>query len=236
MNRIKIKNNNSNIQNDIETIRKICNKLSNEKYNKLKDELFCLYNIIVSTYNNNDLDHINDNFFNILSSSLFYSNLYSLLFKDFCEKYSNFNTLLINNYDKFFNSLDNIMIPQNLTFDEINKTNKHNDKIKSLILFYVNNYNNNLLDETIIFDFIKKVQELLNNNLINNINNQLSEEYTNILYIVLSNSHKKLIKNTMYKNILNNIENISSKKLDDKSIISNKILFKHMDMFNSFKY
>ena len=116
MNRIKIKNNNSNIQNDIENIRKICNKLSKEKYNKLKDELFCLYNIILNTYNSNDLEYINENFFNILSCSLFYSNLYTLLFKDFCEKYSNFNTLLTKNYNNFFNSLDNIMISQNFTF------------------------------------------------------------------------------------------------------------------------
>ena len=235
MNRTKIKNNNSNIQNDIENIRKICNKLSNEKYDKLKNELFCLYTIIINTYKIDDLEYINQQFFYILSSSLFYSNLYSQLFKDFSDKYINFNKLLINNYENFFNSLDNIMISKNCTFDEINKTNKHNDKIKSLILFYTNNYNNNLLDENIIIDFIKKIQDLLNNYLTNNINNQLCEEYTNILYIILSNSYKNLVKNKMYITIFQNIEKIGSNNLDNGTDISNKILFKHKDMINYFK-
>ena len=235
MNRIKIKNNNSNIQNDIENIRKICNKLSNEKYNKLKDELFCLYTIIINTYKIEDLEYINQQFFYILSSSLFYSNLYSQLFKDFCEKYKNFDKLLMNNYESFLNSLDNIMISKNCTFDEINKTNKHNDKIKSLILFYINNYNNDLLDENIIINFIKKTQDLLNNYLMNNINSQLCEEYTNILYIVLSNSYKKVVKNKMYKNIYQNIEKIGSNNFNNDVRISNKILFKHKDMILYFK-
>ena len=69
----------------------------------------------------------------------------------------------------------------------------------------------------------------------NNINNQLCEEYTNILYIILSNSYKNLVKNKMYINIFQNIEKIGSNKLDNVTNISNKILFKHKDMMNYFK-
>ena len=243
LNRIKDINNKSEYELAITNIRKILNKLTSQTYKKLKNEFLCYYS---SLYNQtNKFDNLNDfnNINNFIFDSFAYNNkLFSTLYCDLLYNLINinddFSIILNNNLQTYIEIYKNIHVPHNLDYDIISQVNKHNDKYKCFCFFYINCFKLNLVPLDLIFKSIYNLQkELLDNIKIDN-KKYYSEELSEFIYLIISNIYIYLRKdksyNKEYNDLYDKIKYISNLKNNSFISISNKIIFKHMDILDKY--
>ena len=134
----------------------------------------------------------------------------------------NINKLLsINNY---FLDLD----IESITF------NKDLDKLKSFILFYCLCFNKFILPSDLLIKTINNLQNQIIDNYDNKNSKYNNEIYSEFIFIIVKNCFN-LLKNENnledYKKILKKINNIISEKKNIPPGLNNKIIFKHMDIY-----
>lgn len=236
VNRIKDINNKSEYELIITNIKKILNKLSFINYEKLKNELIYDY---IQLYNNKNkhIEDINKFIFdNLIYTNIVFNNLYFDIFIELNKLNNVFIYLMNKNIDNFISIYKHIHVCDNKKYDELCKVNKHNDKYKCLLDFYIKCFENNLINYNIINETIKNLQnELILN--IEKINmKSYCEELTNFLFILISKTFIEIKKNIEYNNIYDNVHNISIMKNGEKPSISNKIIFQHKDIVEKYMY
>ena len=232
--RIKEINNRSDHELNMINIKKILNKLSFLNFSKLKNEFICHY---TELYNHNK--NIAD--FDIyIFESLVYTNTI------FVDLYIELFTLL-NNINKSFTTILNSTYLQDLLYiykkikledtnTDIFEINKHNDKIKSLFVFYLKAYMHNLIETKHIYNTINNIQTELFDNLKIENNKIYCEEITNFILLYVTTLYKYIYNHCQYENIYKNINIISKYKPGDLPSITNKIIFKHKDLQEKYKF
>lgn len=226
INRIKVLNNTNSIDAINNNIRKILNKLSSSNYEKLKNEFLCYYNTII---NENEINSINEFIFSTLTqNNQIFSELYSSLFLNLINKNSDFSILLNNNIYKFINFINNV------NYDTMN--NKNNDELKCFLLFYINCIKKNVISYYVIFDLLNNVyNELFNYFEIEN-KKIYCEIINEFIFFIINNSYDIIKNKDEYIIIYKNIEKIKVMKNNTCVSISNKIIFKNMDLYDKFPY
>ena len=229
INRIKDINNKSDYELIITNIRKLLNKITEQTYDKLKNEFLCYYMSIFNDRNN--IDKINFNKINIFIfesfayNNIIFNNLYSDLLYNLININSEFSDIL-NNYLEIFNKIYNyIQLPTSSSnYDEITIINKDNDKYKCFCRFYIFCSKIKLIPLNIINNATINIsQELLDNIKLEN-KKEYNELLTQFLFLITSN-----FKITDEK-LINNFKYISNLKNNSFLSINNKIIFKHKDI------
>tara|TARA_B110001452_G_scaffold254388_1_gene245922 strand:- start:3206 stop:4198 length:993 start_codon:yes stop_codon:yes gene_type:complete len=238
INRIKDINNKSEYELNVDNIRKLLNKLTINNFEKLKTELLCAYKTIFYNLNTKDFDSLNKIDIFIFESFCYNNKLYSLLycdlFSDLISISKNFEKILYNNTEIFINITNSIKFSNTIKFDEINEINKHNDKHKCFCIFIINCLRKNLLPNDIILKGISNLQNELSKNINLPGNKLFCEEITEFIKIIISESYP-LIKNlNEYTDIYKKIEFYSILKPNMLPSICNKIIFKHLDLFEKY--
>jgi hypothetical protein len=224
------------IELSIDTIRKHLNKMTDKTYDNLKSQIISEIDIIVGTDAGTELmtelNRIGDSIFEIASGNSFYSHMYATLYKELMEKYDFMKTIFtsrINTNVSIFKDFS--YCDPNKDYDTFCKNNKANEKRRALGLFYANL----LLQDIVTADKIASMIEELHTDLMsyirkeNNIN--IVEEMSEVIYILVTKGASKL--KTLpdeWSEIVERINVISSKKAKSEPSISNKTIFKYMDM------
>jgi len=209
--RIKIINERPNDEININLVKKLLNKLTENNYDKIKTELICFYNTLIS-----NKYIIAENIFEILSNNKFYSKLNSDLFIELLNLDKIF-------YDILQSKLENITnIVEKILQNDINL-----DKVECKLLFYINLSNSTIIDINIIINLVINLQEKLVSVIKIENNSIIGEMLTYIIYIIISNININYVKTD---SIYNNIKTISKYKNKHFPSLNNKIIFKHMDM------
>ena len=222
------------IEFSFDSIRKHLNKISKNNYDILKKVIFEeMDNILLDPNLNLKLDQIGKFIFDIASSNELFSEIYANLFKDLIYKYNFMNNILIKNYNKFNTLFDNIhYYDPNIDYNKFCDNNKNIEKRKGISKFYVNLLKLNILD---INSFIKIIINIQNNILeyidIEN-KKEITDELSDIIFILVSNTIEILINNDNWNKIYDTILNISKIKIRTRPSISNKTIFKHMDLLD----
>lgn len=233
-------NKSEGIYKTFDNIRNILNKITEESYENNKTQIF---NYIDSIEDCEDIKNIESKeeiynklekiIFDIISNNSFYSYIYAILYRDLLEKYK----FLKVNFDKNLKKFENIFNKQiELNFDndyeKLCSINKMNDSRIALCEFYINLMKIDILDKSVINNMIVKLQ----NNIIEYIKQENNitqiEEITEILYLLVVNSNDEISSMENYSNIIDNIIKITQIKKKEVSSISNKIIFKHMDILD----
>ena len=226
INRIKCLNNTESIDAIKNNIRKILNKLSNNNYEKLKNEFICYYNTLLS--NEIKLNEINNFIFTILTNNNeIFSELYSSIYADLINNNNDFSIILNKNIHEFLN------FNENINYESI--SNKKNDEYRCLLIFYINCTKKNLLPYDFILDIINNLFiDLFDNFKI--INNKIYCEVLNeFLFFIITKSYTIIVNTNNYNKIYETISNIKKMKNNDLPSISNKIIFKNMDLYDKYK-
>jgi hypothetical protein len=251
-NRMKDINNKSNHDLAIINIRKILNKITNQTYNKLKTEFTCYYSSLLCNdkyessaddlnLSADDLNLSAINLFifeNLVYNNKLFSELYCDLYYSLSILNKDFIDILNNNLHHFVCIHKNILLPENATFDAINISNKHNDKYECFCYFYINCFKINMININIIYETLNNLQnELLIHIKLENFKNYC-EIITDYIFLLISNIYKLIDQEKdhipNFNKIYENIKNIS--KLNNKSFasVSNKTIFKHMNIVDKF--
>ena len=229
------------IELSIDKIRKHLNKMTDKTYQALKEHIIEEIDFIisdtqdVSTINEDlmkELNQIGYALFDIASGNGFYSHMYATLYKELMAKYEFMKTIFANNFNSEVSLFkDYEYCDPNKDYDTFCKNNKTNEKRRALGLFYVNL----MLQDIIPAEKIVAIIEELQTDILacirkeNNVNRV--EEMSEMIYILVIKGASKLKGlGEEWSEINSRIQLISIMKPKSQLSISNKTIFKHMDM------
>ena len=229
----------------IDNIRKHVNKITAKTYDsisvKIIEELTSITESEVSgeTEETEETDvsndklyaEIGDSIFTIASTNMFYSHIYARLYKDLMDKFSFMEEIFDNNFTKCSDVYRTIeYCSPNEDYDRYCEINKANEERRSISMFYINLMKLKVIPVSSIVEIILGVQDYLHTLYVDEANKAIVDELSEVIFILVTNAHDELSSSNDWVTIHENILNITSLKVSDKEGLTNKSIFKHMDI------
>lgn len=225
------------IDNKIDIIRVNLNKMTDKNYNDMRNKIVDIIdNLVHENVTSDDMVRVSTIIFDIASTNRFYSKMYADLYSELLNRYDTLKNTFENNFKKFvelFNVIE--YIDPNVNYDKFCEINKCNEKRKALASFYLNIMINGIIDKTQIM--------LITRNLLDQIYTYISVDDKKNEVDELVETITILYKKDIYENdkgdnyskidgytISEIIEKIAKSKVKDYKSLTNKALFKFMDM------
>lgn len=223
------------IDKSLDSLRKFLNKMTDKTYDINRDGIIELINGMEHA-SNEDLNFIGISIFNVASGNAFYSNVYATLYKDLMDKFKFMESIFDANFDDFTDLFENIeYCDAEVDYNKFCENNKTNDKRKAVGLFYVNLMKSGVLNEDKLFDIIEGLQTRVLDLIEQDNKRNEAEELTDNISVLTSNAYDILSKNDRWEAVFEAITLISNMKAKSLPSISNKIIFKHLDMLDVLK-
>jgi len=239
----------------IDNIRSFLNKLTDKTYtamlaNILKEitELFKACTDDTSDEHNTVavINRVASSIFTTASSNAFYSEIYARLFQDLMAKekepehanYAVFRDVFERNLASFMSLFDTIeYCDPKKNYDKFCDINKANEKRKAMSLFIVNLMKFGIVEKTQVVALMRQIQELMYSNMRQEGKTNEVDELAENLFIMMKHSH--VVLKTSDADIVDafnarveQITEISKLKIKSKPSITNKTIFKHLDMLD----
>lgn len=220
----------------IDQIRKHLNKMTNKTYESLKEKIVDEIKQIISNTNGvitDDINKVGEAIFNIASGNSFFSTMYAQLFKYLMEKFDFMRDIFLLNFNKFssiFNTIE--YCDPNKDYDAFCANNKMNEQRRAISLFYVNLMLENIIEPNKLITIICDLQNYMNKLVVEENNKNIIDELSEVLYILITNSYDMLKNDSTWKGIVERVKQFSELKPNLAPSISNKTIFKHMDMLD----
>jgi hypothetical protein len=223
---------------DFDSIRAFINKMTDKNYIDMRNKIIEIIEKMVSENSETDLSDVGANIFEIASSNRYYSKIYADLYADLSSKFEFIKSKYEENFNRFTELFENIdYVDPNDNYDKFCEINKVNEKRKSLATFYIN---------LMYCGVISKVQIMqITRNLLAKIYEYISIENKKNEVEELTETIALLYKKDLYKddNAINYdkiegytiseiIKKIANSKVKDYKSLSNKALFKFMDLID----
>lgn len=195
--------------------------------------------------------------FNTASSNAFYSEIYARLFRDLMAQdsataatttgattspYAVFRDLFERNLASFMSLFETIeYCDPKKNYDKFCDINKANEKRKAMSLFIVNLMKIGIVEKTQVLALMRQIQELMYTNMRQEGKTNEVDELTENLYIMVKHSHATFnataaatatADDETFKTRVEQITEISKLKLKSKPSITNKTIFRHLDMLD----
>ena len=214
-------------------IRSYLNKLTDKNYIDLTNKIIESMEEIVRN-NGEDVLRLGTAIFEIASNNRFYSKLYAELYAALINKFEIMNEVFCSNFDKFLEKFENIEhVDPNVDYDKFCKINSDNEKRKSLSAFFVNLMINKVIPEEkmimLLTNLLTQIHAFI---LVDNKKNEVDELTENVAILYKKELFKNKNQNIEIngKTIPNFIDMIANSKAKDYLSITNKTIFKFMDM------
>jgi hypothetical protein len=230
---------NIGISAQIDIIRTYLNKLTDKNYTDMLNKIIeVIEKFISENIQPEEMTRVSTIVFDIASNNRFYSKIYADLYSDLSSKYAFLLTMIEDNLSKFadlFNCIE--YVDSNVNYDKFCENNKKNEKRKSLSAFYINLMSNGIIPQKTIM--------IITRNLLAQIYQFISQEDKKNEVDELTENVAILYKKELYKDddgdeysqiegytIFEVIEKIAKSKVKDYKSLTNKSLFKFMDMID----
>jgi len=230
---------NVGINAQIDVIRSYLNKLTDKNYSDMLSKIIDVINKLISeNIKTEEMTRVSTIVFDIASNNRFYSKIYADLYSVLCVKYEVLQTMIDENLEKFaelFNIIE--YVDSNVNYDKFCENNKKNEKRKSLGAFYINLMSNKIIPQKTIM--------MITRNLLAQIYQFISQENKKNEVDELTENIAILYKKELYENDMGDeysqiegftidevIEKIAKSKVKDYKSLTNKSLFKFMDMID----
>lgn len=220
---------------DFDSIRAMINKMTDKNYLDIKNKIVDIIEKLVLENSDSDLSGIGGNIFDIASSNRYYSKIYADLYAELSSKFEFIKMKYQENFEKFTGLFNNIeYVDPNVNYDKFCEINKTNEKRKSLAAFYINLMNCGVISKLDIIiitrNLLAKIYEYIS---VENKKNEVEELTENIAILY----KKSLYDDESYEKIDGFtigevIEKIANSKVKDYKSLTNKSLFKFMDLID----
>jgi len=237
----------------IDNIRSYLNKLTDKTYTAMYDnimkeisELFTASRDDTSEEHNTTavMNRVALSIFNTASSNAFYSEIYARLFRDLMQQedgigsQSVFRDVFEQNLASFMSLFETIeYCDPKKNYDKFCDINKANEKRKAMSLFIVNLMKNGIVEKSEVIALMRQIQELLYANMRQEGKTNEVDELTENLYIMVKHGHSLLTASDeeiveSFRVRVEQITEISKLKIKMKPSITNKSIFRHLDMLD----
>ena len=241
------------IELSIDNIRSYLNKLTDKTYTAMLSNILKeIAALFTASTDDKSEDHntiavmnrIASSIFTTASSNSFYSEIYARLFRDLMAEYAVFRDVFEKNLASFMSLFETIeYCDPKKNYDKFCDINKANEKRKAMSLFIVNLMKNGIVEKKHVLAIMRQIQELMYANLRQEGKTNEVDELAENLYIMVKNSHSVLKTaasattdsaevTELFAQRLELIVEISKLKIKSKPSITNKTIFKHLDMLD----
>jgi hypothetical protein len=221
------------IDGQIDAIRSCLNKMSDKNYQDQCDKILeILKELVENNTSQEEMTRVGNAIFEIASNNRFYSKIYAELYTTLIEKYEMMTTIFNDNLNSFLELFVTIeSADPEVDYDRFCKINVNNEKRKALSAFFVN-----LLSKKVISN--EKIMEITVNLMRNvihfisqdNKKNEVVEITENIAILYNKELFEKCNEKIDGLTIHETIEKLANSKVKMFPSLSNKAIFKYMDM------
>lgn len=231
------------IESDIDQIRLHLNKLSDKTFSEMKEKIIQIVDNLLKNedFNNDYMSKINSIIYDISSSNKFYSKIYADLYAVLLNNYDwieKFFATKLNNYIDNFNDIE--FFDPDKNYDKFCEMNKKNEIRKAHTQFIVNLSLNGIVSKLVIVKYLKDLMLLVMNMINSNDKKNEVDELTEHIAILynkemleelqdLEDYDEELIL-VNDKSISDTITMLAKCKVKDYKSLSNKSIFKYMDL------
>ena len=220
-----------------DSIRCELNKLSEATYSLHKDKILELMSeLMTAEFNQEEKNKVVEIIFDIASNNKFYSKLYADLYKDLSYFYSCLTNLLdnqVNNYKDLFKNIKSY--DSNTDYENYCINNKLNESRRAMTTFIVNLFKIDIIQPEVIYDMIEFLKEITRNTINDETKKASICEIAENLFILITETKYKIKEsnNDNYEEICEFVKDMKSLKAKDKLGLSNKAIFKYMDIYDN---
>lgn len=226
--------NTDGIEAELDKLRCLLNKITKKNFDEINKKIINNINFIIK-FESDDIEgtllKMGNCIFDIGSSNKFLSELYSKLYKNLineflfmkniCEKNFNEHVLLFDDFD--------VVIDEN-DYDKFCEYNKEKEKRRSMSHFLVNLMNYDVIKPVNVLNLLNNIILKVKSYLIDVSRKNLIEELIEIVSIFLINGYEKLQILKDYSNLYEFIEEVSEYNSKDYDGLTNKVIFKCVDI------
>ena len=239
------------IELSIDNIRSYLNKLTDKTYTAMLSNILKeIAALLTASTDDTSEEHnttavmnrIASSIFTTASSNSFYSEIYARLFRDLMAEYAVFRDVFEKNLASFMSLFETIeYCDPKKNYDKFCDINKANEKRKAMSLFIVNLMKNGIVEKKHVLAIMHQIQELMYTNMRQEGKTNEVDELAENLYIMVKHSHSVLKTASatndaeiaeLFAHRLEQLVEISKLKMKSKPSITNKTIFKHLDMLD----
>jgi len=219
----------------IDLIRSYLNKISEKSYSEMKIKINeILDQILLENVSNEDMLRVSTIIFEIASTNRFFSKLYADLYSELINKYEVMKDIFIKCFYSFMDLFNNIeYVDADKDYNGFCKINKDNEKRRALSSFFVNLMKNGVIREKDLKDlFCKLLRQLvsfIDEENKKNIVDELTENIALLYDKSLFNGNDEEYK-IDGASVIETITMLANSKVKTRQSLSNKSIFKFMDM------
>ena len=220
----------------LDVIRSYLNKMTDKNYADYRNKIIeTVDQIICDSCDNEDLVRIATNLFEIASTNRFYSKIYADLYSDLIAKYEVMRGIFQESFTSFLETFKSIQyVESSVDYDKFCEINKINEKRKALSAFFVNLMINKIIEKEQIILLIKTLIQQVKSFVSAENKKHEVDEITENIFILYK---KELFTESDFANHLVDdvsipafITKIANSKSKDYLSLTNKSIFKFMDM------
>ena len=221
------------IETAMNSIRGYLNKITDKNYESQKKLVINKLQEIIDSFTDKEATDVCETLFNIACGNKFYSSLYAQLLKELISKYDIVNNIYKSKLKDYLNLFTNIeTCDPNENYDLFCELNKKNDNRRALSAFFVNLMKINVLEKNYIIKLILNLQEKLLDNVNKDNKKTLIEELSENIFLLVTESCKDIDDENEWDSIKECIVDISNMDIKNNKSLSNKTVFKHLDMLD----
>ena len=230
------------IDGEINEIRLYLNKLTDKTFLDIREKIIEKINSICATsFNLENSEKIGKMLYEFCSTNKFYSRIFADIFAELASMYDWLRNIFNNNYANIMEQFNNIQyVDSNKDYDGFCEMNKQNEKRRAITAFYVNMAINGFIKKNGVVNILKNILTSIMN-MINIVDKKNEvDELTEIVGILFN---KELLDEDfnpkgdesddfyVVTNYINDtINSLAKKKVKDYPSLSNKAIFKYMDL------
>ena len=173
--------------------------------------------------------------FEIGSINKFWSALYARLYKSIITTFPLMRIIYKRNFKNFMSLFEDIRyVSAEENYDEFCNINKENEKRRSMASFFVHLMNNDIIEENEILNLVANLKENMINLMGQENKKQEVEEFSENIVILLNGGKEKLesfvTDGFNWDDCTMFIEKMTNEKLVNHPSLTNKVIFKFMDL------
>lgn len=217
----------------IDMIRSNLNKMTDKNYIDIRNKIFDTIDEIITE--TDDINRVSTVVFEIASTNRFFSKIYAELYADLVNKYEAMKVVFENSLSQFTQLFDTIeYVDSTVDYDRFCKINKDNERRKALSAFFINLMDNNIIQKDRIVEITRNLLfQMYTFIAMDNKKNEVDELTENIALLYRVDLYAMINHEPIDgMNIAQVIDKIAHSKTKDYKSLTNKALFKFMDLVN----
>ena len=219
----------------LSTLRGALNKITDKNYDGQKAVIMETLDEINKNEGFTDEENLNvsKTIFEIASTNKFYSSVYALLFKDITARFETMNSVFRNKFESFLTLFEEIeACDPNEDYNKFCIINKNNANRRALSMFFVNLMKHEIVSKEAIINIIQNLQKKMTAMISEEGNKNQVDEISENLFIFITNANEDLEDCDHWEQIVASVENITEMSVKSQPSITNKSIFKHLDILD----